>query len=117
MSHPSKVDFLKKAKNNGFKTYFYFITTQDPTINIKRIGFRVSKGGHNVSEEKIIERYYRTMNLLYDAFVIADTAFIFDNSSEDDRSLLIEKKENKLYFLQENVPEWVKIYLLDKINY
>ena len=22
MSHPSKVDFLKKAKNNGFKTYF-----------------------------------------------------------------------------------------------
>ena len=117
MSHPSKVDFLKKAKNNGFKTYFYFITTQDPTINIKRIGFRVSKGGHNVSEEKIIERYYRTMDLLYDAFVIADTAFIFDNSSEDDRSLLIEKKENKLYFLQENIPEWVKIYLLDKINY
>ena len=109
--------FLKKAKNNGFKTYFYFITTQDPTINIKRIGFRVSKGGHNVSEEKIIERYYRTMDLLYNAFVIADTAFIFDNSSEDDRSLLIEKKENKLYFLQENVPEWVKIYLLDKINY
>ena len=101
----------------GFKTYFYFITTQDPTINIKRIGFRVSKGGHNVSEEKIIERYYRTMDLLYNAFVIADTAFIFDNSSEDDRSLLIEKKENKLYFLQENVPEWVKIYLLDKINY
>ena len=64
MSHPSKVDFLKKAKDNGFKTYFYFITTQDPAINIKRIGFRVSKGGHNVSEEKIIERYYRTMDLL-----------------------------------------------------
>ena len=35
----------------------------------------------------------------------------------DDHSLLIEKKENKLYFLQEDVPEWVKIYLLDKINY
>lgn len=117
MSHPSKVGFLKKAKDNSFKTYFYFITTQDPAINIKRIGFRVSKGGHNVLEEKIIERYYRTMDLLYDAFMIADTAFIFDNSSEDDRSLLIEKKENKLYFLKEDVPEWVKIYLLDKINY
>ena len=57
------------------------------------------------------------MDLLYDAFVIADTAFILDNSSEDNCSLLIEKKENKLYFLQEDVPEWVKIYLLDKINY
>lgn len=45
MSHPSKVSFLKKAKENGFKTYLYFISTQDPSININRVKIRVSKGG------------------------------------------------------------------------
>ena len=115
MSHPSKVAFLKKAKDRGFKTYFYFITTQDPAINIKRIGFRVTKGGHYVSEEKIRERYYRAMNLLYDAFVIADSAFVFDNSSDNKLSLLIEKKESKLHILQDDVPEWIETYLLKKI--
>ena len=28
MSHPSKVEFLKKAKLQGFKTYLYFVSTQ-----------------------------------------------------------------------------------------
>lgn len=30
MSHPSKIEFLKEAKHQKFKTYMYFICTQDP---------------------------------------------------------------------------------------
>ena|SRR5690554_4595392 len=33
MSHESKVNFLRKAKQHGFATYLYFICTRDPWIN------------------------------------------------------------------------------------
>ena len=116
MSHSSKVDFLKNVKKQAFKTYLYFVTTQDPKINIERIGLRVTKGGHNVLEKKVIERYYRSMDLLFEAFMIADRAFIFDTTFSDKRSLLIEKKGTEMKILQDVIPEWTHRYLIEKIE-
>ncbi|MDD2941152.1 MAG: zeta toxin, partial [Acinetobacter harbinensis] len=67
MSHISKVEFLQEAKRQGFKTYLYYVSTVDPMINIARVKYRVSVGGHPVPEQKIVERYYRSMDLLMQA--------------------------------------------------
>jgi predicted ABC-type ATPase len=57
MSSADKVQFLAKAKELGYKTYLYYVATEDPNINIKRVQQRVSQGGHNVPTNKIISRY------------------------------------------------------------
>jgi predicted ABC-type ATPase len=117
MSHVSKVDFIKKAKDKGFKTYLYFISTQDPLININRVKIRVSKGGHTVDQEKIVKRYYHSLELLSQAFLIADRAFIFDNSTDDEtQNLLIEKKGDNVEVFVDEIPEWMQLYLIDKLN-
>ena len=116
MSHPSKVSFLKKAKENGFKTYLYFISTQDPSININRVKIRVSKGGHNVEEDKIQNRYYKSMELLCDAFLNADRAYIIDNSTDNVKNVLVEKKGKNIKIYSDEMPEWVQVYLLEKIE-
>ena len=54
----------------------------DPQINIARVKYRVSVGGHPVPEQKIIERYYRSMDLLMQAIECCDRAYLFDNSSD-----------------------------------
>ncbi len=82
MSHPSKIDFLKEAKAKGYRTYLYFVTTEDADINVSRVRTRVLQGGHNVDEEKIRIRYTRTMKMLIDAVDIVDRAFLFDNSKD-----------------------------------
>lgn len=82
MSHSSKLEQLKAATRNGYRTYLYYVATDDPTINIRRVQARVFKGGHSVPEQKIIDRYYRSLDLLYDAIKLTDRAFIFDNSLE-----------------------------------
>lgn len=115
MSHPSKLFFLNKAKENGFKTYLYFISTQDSSINKNRVKIRVSKGGHGVNMQKVESRYFRSMELLYDAFLFVDRAYIIDNSAENERRVLVEKKYRNVEIYSENIPEWIKIYLLDKI--
>lgn len=114
MSHESKVTFLNEAKNAGFKTYFYFICTQDPEINIQRVINRAKKGGHDVNKDKIVNRYYRSLELLYAAFKSADRAFIIDNTGVS-RTVLIEKKGNEIFFHEEHIPEWAAVYLLDRL--
>jgi predicted ABC-type ATPase len=69
MSHESKVAFLRKAKQEGFSTYLYFICTRDPRINVQRVKNRVFEGAHDVGEEKIKPRYFRSLEILRDAFV------------------------------------------------
>lgn len=62
---------------------------------------------------KIEKRYYRSLNLLYQAFNIADRAFLLDSSNQK-RNLILEKKANQIYLHEQIVPEWVAHYLLDK---
>lgn len=89
MSHISKVEFLQEAKRQGFKTYLYYVSTVDPMINIARVKYRVSVGGHPVPEQKIVERYYRSMDLLMQAVDASDRTYLFDNSSDGEKAAFI----------------------------
>lgn len=60
MSHPSKIEELKEASEAGFRTYLYYICTDSPLVNIERVKLRVQKGGHDVPEQKIKSRYYKS---------------------------------------------------------
>ncbi|WP_043649996.1 zeta toxin family protein [Chitinilyticum litopenaei] len=83
MSSPDKVEFLRKAQQAGFRTYLYFVATEDPEINVARVSHRVETGGHPVPEDKIRQRYYRSLELLLDAVTYSNRAYIFDNSADD----------------------------------
>lgn len=83
MSHPSKLDFLREAREAGYRTYLYFVATADPAINIARVAVRVAKGGHPVAKDKIVERYRRSLALLRPALKLTDRAYIFDNSGTE----------------------------------
>ena len=79
MSSPDKVAFLRKAQAQGFRTYLYYVATEDPEINISRVANRVRQGGHPVPQNKIVERYYRSLELLFEA-VQYTTAPIFSTT-------------------------------------
>lgn len=115
MSHSSKTDFLLKAKEKDFKTYLYYICTPDPQINISRVRDRSLKGGHDVPQKKIVERYYRSLELLASAFKNADRAFIID-STLGENDVIVEKEGNTFQIKSENIPGWINKYLLKKLN-
>ncbi len=58
------------------------MATESPEININRVANRVDDGGHDVAQDKIVERYYRSLELLPSAIAASDRAYIFDNSGE-----------------------------------
>jgi len=117
-SHPSKLDEIRFAKENGYKIYLYFIATNTPLLNIERVNTRSAKGGHSVPPEKIEERYYRSLDNAYEAMLLADRAFFFDNTITDvksEYSFFAEKTDNNLYIKDgANVPWWFGEYLLER---
>lgn len=83
MSHPGKVAILEEAQSKGYRTYLYYVATEDPEINLSRVRNRVRLGGHDVPEGKIIERYKRSLQNLREAIRASHRAYIFDNSSHN----------------------------------
>jgi predicted ABC-type ATPase len=52
MSSSDKVKLLAEAHASGYRVYVYYVATADPQINIARVAYRVSQGGHSVPPEK-----------------------------------------------------------------
>lgn len=113
MSSYDKIELLKLAQSLGYKTYLYFVATSDPIINISRVQNRVRLGGHNVPKEKIISRYYRSLENLKEAILFSNRAYIFDNSTHT-RTFLAEITNGKEIVIKEKkVPMWFGKYVLN----
>ncbi len=112
MSSRDKVEFLKKAQEAGYRTYLYFIATKDPIVNISRVQNRVNLGGHSVPKEKIISRYYRSLELLNEAVKYSSRAYIFDNSGQEKLWVVQINNGKEFEFKTDTIPEWVGRYLL-----
>lgn len=118
MSSPDKVDFLQKAQQAGFRTYLYYVATEDPEINISRVSNRVKEGGHPVPEDKIRKRYQGSLALLPQAVEFADRAFIFDNSRHAGNHILVAEVTHgeEIEMKTDPMPYWFKCALWDKLG-
>lgn len=116
MSHPSKLEFMKLAKRKGYKTYLYFIATDDYSINLNRVKNRVRQGGHDVPEAKIKTRYNHSLDLLYTALEAVDRAYILDSSKRKSSVIFEKKNDGKGYVRVKNYPRWFEKYVLEKLS-
>lgn len=110
MSHPSKIDEIEFLIAQGYRAYLYFVCIDDPEVNISRVKNRVDKGGHNVSEEKIEDRYYRTLNLLHKVMPLCYRAYLFDNSGKR-LTMIAEQFDGELKLRSDKVPQWFMKYV------
>ena len=108
MSHISKVHLLSQAKVMDYKTYLYFVFTDNVELNIARVKLRVRQGQHDVDESLIKSRYPRTFKLLPKALALADEAFVIDNS--DQPEIIAEKHQSKLA-VKKNAKAFIRKYL------
>jgi predicted ABC-type ATPase len=68
------------AKAMRFKVRLIYVILDSPQRCIERVRFRVTKGGHAVPEDKIVERYTRSLGQLPWFLDQADEAWLLDNS-------------------------------------
>lgn len=113
MSHESKLDFMREAREKGYRVYLYFVSTSSPEINVGRVATRVQEGGHSVAEEKIRSRYVRSLENLHKAIILSDRAYIFDNSESKYRWVAeYDGATGELTLKNDEIPNWVAQYAL-----
>ncbi|MCX6877264.1 MAG: zeta toxin family protein [Verrucomicrobia bacterium] len=118
MSSLDKVALLEKAQRLGYRTYLYFIATDDPAINVARVKSRVHLGGHDVPEDKIVSRYTRSLDLLLDAVRHTNRAYVFDNSRDGADHLWVAEitEGTDLEMKCDPMPAWFQRAVWDKIQ-
>jgi predicted ABC-type ATPase len=114
LSHSDKIQFIRRANASGYHTYLYFICTDDVRVNLERVKSRVKGGGHSVPIEKIKTRYFRSLELLYDALSFCYKSYLFDNSNQTTMIIRINRDKNLDFLVKSDIPGWILKYVIEK---
>lgn len=108
-SHPSKIDFIAKAKALGYEIILVFIHLTTPDLNRARISQRVEAGGHSVPDNKVEPRIHRALENLKKTLPLCDQVRILDNSSATTPLRLVATVRDmgaKVEYHQKPLPRW-----------
>lgn len=110
LSAPDKIDFIKRAKDEGYFIRLFFVGTDHPSINAARVTQRVMEGGHAVSIPKIISRYSKSIANCAAAASFADRAYIYDNSVDgEEPKLLFRTADGEIVKIYEAIHDWAQV--------
>ncbi|WP_228289102.1 AAA family ATPase [Marinobacter salinisoli] len=106
-SHPSKVDFIAKAKAHGYVIKVFAFHVEHADLNLARISQRIREGGHSVPEDKVRSRIPRTLKHIQAATPLCDEVYLFDNSSaEHPYQLVAAYRTHRWDQITPTLPAW-----------
>ncbi|HEX3798124.1 MAG TPA: zeta toxin family protein [Verrucomicrobiae bacterium] len=104
-----KLTFLKEASQAGFTVALCFIGISSPGRSDERVAMRVSQGGHDVPNEKLLPRFFRSLANLKRAIRELPHVLIFDNDDLQMPFRLVAIFRNgRQVTLNQPVPAWLK---------
>lgn len=109
---------LQSAAREGHLLHIWFCGLESPELHLRRVRSRVSRGGHDIPEEKIRERWNSSRENLIRLLPHIHHLRLYDNSIEADPAkgqaprpqLLLEMKSRKITAPADlsNAPEWAQ---------
>jgi predicted ABC-type ATPase len=110
----AKLQFLASTAKAGYSVVLFFIGVSGSEISEERVAMRVSQGGHDVPQEKLIQRFPRTLANLKAAISLLPHVFILDNSDLRRPYRMIAEFESGNALLSEPpLPDWLDGILPD----
>jgi predicted ABC-type ATPase len=102
-----KIGFLEEAAGRDYSVVLCYIGLADAQQSVERVAMRVSQGGHDVPDDKLPNRYARSLNNLAAAISRLPYILVYDNSDLNSayRQVAIFA-DAQLSYLQEPVPKW-----------
>ncbi len=73
--------WLDKLRESGYRIHLFYFWLNSADLAVGRVASRVEKGGHNVPEATIRQRYVRSVRNLFDLYIPVVTGWkVYDNS-------------------------------------
>lgn len=102
---------MREAKERGFTVRLLYVALSTPERNIHRVQSRVIQGGHDVPDDDVRRRYYRSLANVPEAIRIADLATVYDNSGLKPIKVL-EAHNGVITWRAPDLPAWVSPILM-----
>lgn len=112
LSGKSIISNIKSASERGFFVIMNYIGVSSSEIAKKRVAIRVSKGGHGIPDKDIERRYFDSLVNLKKAVDICNRINIYDNT--DILKLVMAINNGKIVWQDTNIPEWLRMTLIDE---
>jgi len=113
---------LEQAADSGSAIRIWYVGLSSPELHIERVRARVQKGGHDIPEEKIRDRYNRSRLNLVRLLPQLSELVVYDNSRERDPDsndapeplLILRMRDGQMKELCKlsQVPQWAKPIVL-----
>jgi predicted ABC-type ATPase len=111
-------NLLHRAIRSGIAVRIWYAGLDSPELHIERVRARVARGGHDIPEDKIRERYERSIENLITLLEGLDALRVFDNSTPGNPydgvppspRLVLQMERGKILNTQDlrDTPEWAK---------
>ena len=121
---------IEQAADSGSAIRIWYVGLSSPELHIERVRARVNKGGHDIPEEKIRDRYDRSRLNLVRLLPRLTELVIYDNSVERDPdsndepepALILRVRDGQMKELCRlfRVPQWAKpivLVAMEEIDY
>ena len=80
-------NLLKRAAAEGIEVHVWYVGLETVDLHIRRVRARVSRGGHDIPEKRIRERYVNSKRNLIKLLPSLTALRVWDNSNEADPNL------------------------------
>ena len=105
-----KVEFLRQIACQGYTVVLCFIGLASATESDERVALRVTRGGHDVPNDKLVARYPRTLQNLARALKVLPCVLVYDNSDFASPFCLVAEYGDGLQVRSaEGLPEWFRL--------
>lgn len=108
-SHPSKLQLIVDAKNNGYTVNLIFIHIDNADENVLRVNARVLDGEHDVPEDKIRSRIPKALANAALAVGLADEMRLVHNMHGNNAFTTVAVcKSGRVIFKTKPCPRWAE---------
>lgn len=74
--------YVDRARAAGFRVGLFYVGLDTPAQSLARVRIRVQSGGHDVPPEKVVARFYRSMDRAARLFPLLDRCFLISNTGD-----------------------------------
>ncbi len=109
LSGRALLGLIKKIRDKGYSIKLIYIFLENPGMCIERIRERVSKGGHPVSDDDVVRRFYRSKRNFWNLYKeLADKWHLIYNSERSFIEFAFSQKRGYVIHDEELFQEFIK---------
>lgn len=87
----SKIDRIRELQAAGYFVLLLFVGLSDVGLSVGRVITRHAKGGHDVPQQSLLDRFPRTQRAIAQAIPVADASILVDNSADETKAFSVAR--------------------------